>query len=882
MARINKKSNQQVTVQNPIPQAQETTQQTVKATPISTVPLNKSNGITNNVIALWEAVEWTAISNAANRVWDTLGTIWWNLTVVPYQVGKESINSSKADSDYLKNNRQEWTTWWYNYSLDSTIGVNEQWQRNSLVGSWAVAWMPYDPWQWVQPQWDKWKVLNRNGRDIEFPRPQVAQWTNTQPKNNTNVWWKNTTVQTGNSNQNLWPDTVWWEGYTANPDEFWYPTSQQQETWQNDTAYNNTVMQNMQNDLNQSTAWELYGKVTADSNTNIQTLQDANSLYTIWVQSRLNTVKSMLSVDPYNIAAAIASWSNPYSDMAMRDLMQYAPDRYKQIQDEVKKIQSWETANAIAWWTQWPNVTWTATQNTNNWVDSWAEWVSSTPLQTSQTITKISNAMANNQVATTATQEMLNINAQIAEYEEKLDNLQREANSVFKWDVPQYIVNAYMNNKRQQYQSEINKLESRYNSALDLYKTELSNAQWKEEMNLKYLQYQQWVNNDAWTRYYQSQQLQQNSIKWVDWKAYQVNGDWTITQLSDATAYLGYQNDVNSALQWYMSIYTSWWATKTANGYKYNTTWWQCEAFTDNFTEATTGLRMTWENGRWWTTAAEKIWYINSFVPEVWSVAVAVWWAYNSEYWHTMLVTWYDPSTWIVDLLWSNKDWDEMVYSTSAPLSTLQANWLKGFWNPYKDLVAQNASMWNYMYSWFNTPMAWAFERIASDSSLSMTQRNALPIALEMYDTLYEVANNWQLDALVENWDLALILNDFKNKKFSNADKWEKFLDAFTKALNNKAASLVGWDDSYSALMALQRIIEAKLRDESWAAISSSEWATNFSYLLPQAWESNHVKQEKLKAWDRIISTKFITAWWRMSEYVPIFQDATVREIRSY
>jgi hypothetical protein len=49
--------------------------------------------------------------------------------------------------------------------------------------------------------------------------------------------------------------------------------------------------------------------------------------------------------------------------------------------------------------------------------------------------------------------------------------------------------------------------------------------------------------------------------------------------------------------------------------------------------------------------------------------------------------------------------------------------------------------------------------------------------------------------------------------------------------------------------------------------------------LLPQAWESNYVKQEKLKAWDRIISTKFITAWWKMSEYVPIFENSVVREI---
>lgn len=773
----------------------------------------------------------------------------------------------------------EETAWGWNYWLNRNINQtdNEQWHYNALVGSWHVAWMPEQ--QWLNtglqgtkegkrmPVWNWWLNINM---------PTVTGWTNTQSAKPTPVKSNNTTVQPNVSNQN----TTQAEPIST-PEEYWgfNNATQPEQQWQNDTNYNNSVMQNMQSDLNQSTAWKLYGKVTADQNTTIKTLQDSNSVYADAAQSRIDTVKTMLSVDPHDIATAISSWFNPFNDMAMRDLMQYAPERYKQIQDEVKKIQNWETANAIATWTDRPNVTGTATSTTNNWVDTWAEWVSSSPLQTSQTITKISNAMANNQVATTATQEMLNINKQIADYEDKLNNLQKEANAAFKWDVPQYIVSAYMANRRQQYQSEINKLESRYNSALDLYKTELSNAQWKEEMNLKYLQYQQWVNNDNWTRYYQSQQLKMNSIKWVDGKAYQMNGDWTITQLSDTTALMNYNNDVNSALQGYMSIYTAWWATKTANGYKYNVSGGQCETFTDNFTEATTWLRMTWEGGRGWTTAAEKIWYINSFVPEVWSVAVAVWWAYDSTYWHTMLVTWYDPSTWIVDLLWSNKDWDEMVYSTTAKLSDLQAKWLKWFWNPYKDMVAQWAGSWQFIYEWFNTPMAWAFERIASDSSLSATQRNSLPIALEMYDTLYEIANNWKLDALVENWDLWLILNDFKNKKFSNADKGESFLDAFTKALNNKANSLVWGDDSYSALMSLQRLIEAKLRDESWAAISSSEWATNFSYLLPQAWENYNIKRDKLKAWDRIISTKFISAWGKMSEYVPIFQDSTVREI---
>lgn len=77
---------------------------------------------------------------------------------------------------------------------------------------------------------------------------------------------------------------------------------------------------------------------------------------------------------------------------------------------------------------------------------------------------------------------MLNLKEQIAELEEKMANLPNEAQKAFKGDVPQYIVDAFVSNNAQRYQSEINKLQSRYNSALDLYKTELSNTQWEAEM----------------------------------------------------------------------------------------------------------------------------------------------------------------------------------------------------------------------------------------------------------------------------------------------------------------------------------------------------------------------------------------------------------------
>jgi hypothetical protein len=42
------------------------------------------------------------------------------------------------------------------------------------------------------------------------------------------------------------------------------------------------------------------------------------------------------------------------------------------------------------------------------------------------------NTMASNQVANSATQEMLNINKDLAELQDRLDNVQNEAKSAFK------------------------------------------------------------------------------------------------------------------------------------------------------------------------------------------------------------------------------------------------------------------------------------------------------------------------------------------------------------------------------------------------------------------------------------------------------------------
>jgi hypothetical protein len=86
-------------------------------------------------------------------------------------------------------------------------------------------------------------------------------------------------------------------------------------------------------------------------------------------------------------------------------------------------------------------------------------------------------------------------------------------------------VDAFVANRSAQYQSELNKLQSRYNAAVDLYKTELSNEQWKAEMNLKQMQLQADLNAQAWDQAYKTKQfewskqmdMQNINLKKIQW-----------------------------------------------------------------------------------------------------------------------------------------------------------------------------------------------------------------------------------------------------------------------------------------------------------------------------------------------------------------------------
>ena len=74
-------------------------------------------------------------------------------------------------------------------------------------------------------------------------------------------------------------------------------------------------------------------------------------------------------------------------------------------------------------------------------------------------------------------------------------------------------------------------------------------------------------------------------------------------------------------------------------------------------------------------------------------------------------------------------------------------------------------------------------------------------------------------------------------------------MSQISKYIQNHAVNV----DSQIALNRFLRLIEQKLRKESGAAISSSEWYSNFNMMIPQSYENEKLMYSKLDLWDDLI-----------------------------
>jgi hypothetical protein len=198
----------------------------------------------------------------------------------------------------VKSERMEWTTGGFNYNLNKSPDQpdNQQGNYNALVWSWHVAWLPVYP---EIKQSDE-----RVGEQLNLNTTRFTPKELTVKPSNTWSVSPRKTVQSPTVNQPSEPTPN-----VVTPDEFggFRETTKPTEEKTED-AYKDNAIQNMQADLMQPTDWKIYGKVTGDQETAIQTLQDSENVYNIANQARIQSLKALLSNDPVNIAQSIAWW----------------------------------------------------------------------------------------------------------------------------------------------------------------------------------------------------------------------------------------------------------------------------------------------------------------------------------------------------------------------------------------------------------------------------------------------------------------------------------------------------------------------------------------------------------------------------------------------
>ena len=795
-------------------------------------------------------------------------------------IAKNAVNKNK-NQNQMPENAIEQTAWWYNYFYPEGQ-LTTQGQQNSLVGTWAMAWIP--TWPGISSQ-----VTQQVIPETEAPVEPVTATpsTNVAPKP---VTTPATTSEQPASDIENWeiPDIWKKEEKPEVVEEIPEQPFGAEQPWQ---------------------TWKIYGReLGTDSNWwdfafGENTLADPYSIEVQMYTSRRNNYNALQSLDSYSAAVMITSWQTPYGEQAMYDLQMYNPEKYKQIQEYVKEIRAWDTINAIASWntTYWMTLAETTEESIDNDKSTFVNQNST--IRTADTVSSyLDNKLESNQTATNAKQQMMIYKSQIADLQAELEDLPNQAKKAFKGDVPDYFYKAYISNNSQRIQSEIDKLESKYTWLADIYKTELAQAQWETEMEFKYRQFQETQNQNAFDQWYKMAQLEQNSIQWSkdsSWNmfAYKIV-NWQVVKIDDGTAYQSYTSTVTSLVDQANRLAEAW-----------NVVYWQCEAFTDDLAEKAAWVRMVWLTD--WsaaTTAAEKAWYATQFgtfsdyIPEVWDVAVFVnnWTnGVDSKRWHTMYVTWYDAATWTISMVWSNNWWDETVYAKQYSLEEFYNKGWQGFRNPYK-YAQRTAAMQNqYWNASQYSPMQWLMDDLIEKYSAAWKSNMLSNIwqFQEAYTILYQDLENWNLKALINEWIIWQFLNNVA-LQYANSDassttwgrsktsvQWalSKFLNTTSQEALQQAsiyaAQHQGSEEAYQWFLTLMRLVEIKLRDESWAAINQWEWWTNFMQYMPQAWDSkstiNH-KMQNLEQYVRRIATE---CWITSKQYIPLFENMNKRSI---
>lgn len=636
------------------------------------------------------------------------------------------------------------------------------------------------------------------------------------------------------------------------------PTNTPQDT-------NNEALSNMESELNQSTAGELYGKVTADQSTAIQTLEDENSVYRSMNASRIQTFKNLQSMDSNSIASAIISGVMATDTQWMRDLMQYDPAKYQEVKQAEKQIRWQMNINAIT------SGEWDYNTVATNWQSGISNEITDFALSSSNWITStadilksVNSSLSSNQNAATASEQMATIESDMATLQNRMKNLKKEANQVFKWDVPQYIVNAYVANRTAEIQDQLSILENRYNAAQSRYQQEWEQTKWNAEFWLKQQELQlkregmvlddwatrQWIALD-WAKLTSTTTSTSTTINWNTVQTTSLSRDEISTSIDDLV-----QKCKNKEL-WNAQCAT--WIQK----YYLPTLWvdlWSLSAYS-----AKQGIcnQLAWE-----------------YTPQKWDVVVMSS-STKPENWHIGIVVGIDWDT-MTYLDWNGsvKDW---VWTETAAIRTkkITDKSIYGYYDPTKW-----QSLWgsNYSYDWDNDPRNEYYEKDLS--KMTDAERKTIENTFGSYENFLTKRKTYANEVIKPRWtaqgqSLLRVMAELENM-FIYDKRIDKNWVFDTSYWNFWPTSAKGRKmNQIKEQLRLEQLLEARHNGATFGSMTEWEWkiilnasttlskwmndedyTNEFRNIAAAVWKATYWKELTRADWDNFLATTRDTQSW--------------------
>jgi len=369
----------------------------------------------------------------------------------------------------------------------------------------------------------------------------------------------------------------------------------------------------------QGSTTELFGKMITWADT---APYDHNSNEWKKAEARLKQYQKINALSVPQLASSLKAWSILSGWQAMRDLQTYNPEKYQQLQEYQKKEETMNQVNMIASGNtgssqSLQDQTW---ESINNYLNETVANAGGDALSRMD----LDTALSQNQGLINYAERMSYYQSEINQLDQTISNLaddaRRRLSAKTGENVPEYMIQNYINNRSKKLYKQRDNLMNQYNYYKWVYEAQVEQEAQEWERNYKEKQLQLQADKFAW-----DQQMDQANL----WYKYdQLNYDYYKLNGSDPVSDQYLQTWVNSFIN-------SLW-DKIANHAKIRS-WW-CGTVVNDYLKSL-GINFQYDD--------KKSTKINSITPwawpKVWSIAI---WdgskmgnRMTKIYWHVGIVT---------------------------------------------------------------------------------------------------------------------------------------------------------------------------------------------------------------------------------------------------